>query len=78
MHVLDGIQIPVYKGAILRGKGQSIEKYRDSVVSRAKRAEQIKMPFGMWTQDMGLSVLDGVHIGATWRIRVNSPCAVAM
>jgi len=23
-------------------------------------------------------VLDGVHIGVTWRIRVNRPCAAAM
>ena len=24
-----------------------------------------------------LDVLDGVHIGATWRIRLNHPCAAA-
>jgi len=34
---------------------------------------------GLWTW-VGLRnrVLDGVHIGATWRIRLNRPCAAAM
>jgi len=42
-------------------------------------AEPIEMPFGMWTW-MGprKHVLDGVHIGATWRIRLNCQCAVAV
>ena len=44
-----------------------------------KTAEPIEMPFGMWTQ-MGprKHVLDEVHIGGTWRIRFNRPCAAAM
>jgi len=49
------------------------------VVSPAKMAEAIDMPFGMWTRvDPRKHALDGVHIDATWRIRVNRPCAVAM
>ena len=28
-HVLDGVQIPKHKAAILRGKGRSFVKYRD-------------------------------------------------
>ena len=33
----------------------------------------------IWDVDPGGSnVLDGVHIGATWRIRLNRPCASAM
>ena len=45
----------------------------------AKMTEQIEMPFGLWTQvDPKKNVLDGVHIGATWRIRLNHPCAAAM
>jgi len=31
---------------------------------------------GQWDADLG--VLDGVHIGATWRIRPNHPCPAAM
>jgi len=39
--------------------------------SCAKTAELIKMLLGMWPW-VGLRkhVLDGVHIGATWRIRL--------
>ena len=42
-------------------------------------AEPIEMPFGMWTW-MGprKHVLHGVHIGATWRIRLNRSRAAAM
>jgi len=37
------------------------------------------MPFGMWTRvGPAKRVLDGVHVGATWRIRLNRPCAAAM
>jgi len=28
--------------------------------------------------DADVGVLDGLHIGATWRIRLNRPCAAAM
>jgi len=45
-------------------------------VSCAKIAEQIEMPFGLWTRvGMYKHVLHGVHIGATWRIRLNRPCS---
>jgi len=39
-------------------------------------AKQIEMPFGLWTL-MGprKCVLHGVHIGATWRMRLNRPCS---
>jgi len=50
-------------------------------VSCAKTAEPIELPFGILTR-LGpvKQVLDGggVHIGATWRINVNSTCAAAM
>jgi len=47
--------------------------------SCAKTAESIKMPLGMWPW-VGLRkhLLDGVHIGATWRIRLIRPCGAAM
>ena len=45
----------------------------------AKVAEAVEMLFGVWTH-MGprKHLLDGVYIGATWRIRLNHPCEVAM
>jgi len=47
------------------------------------------MPCGRYTQrdsaigstdpvQISIGVLDGVHIGATWQIRLNRPCAAAM
>jgi len=37
----------------------------------------MEMPFGLWTRvGPRKHVLDGVHIVATWRIRLNRPCAV--
>ena len=47
-HVLDGVQIPPWEGAILTGKGRDIVKYRDTVVICAKTAEPIEMLFGLW------------------------------
>jgi len=39
-----------------------------SAVSHAKTAESIEMPFGVWSSvSPRKHVLDGVHIGATWR-----------
>jgi len=35
-------------------------------------AELIDLPFGMWT------VLDGMHIGATWQIQLNRPFVAPM
>ena len=31
-----------------------------------------------YNSDADLGILDGVHIGASWRIRLNRPCAVTM
>jgi len=51
-----------------------------TTVHRAvKTAEPIEMPFGIWTRvGPRKHVLGGVHIGATWRIPLNRPCAAAM
>jgi len=47
-----------------------------TIVSPAKTAERIEMPFGVWTQvNPRNNVVDGAHIDATWRIRLNRPCA---
>ena len=70
-----------------------------TLVSPAKTAEPLEMPFGLLARigrrnhvlDGGPQVLRdiavatifwlstyGVHIGGTWRIRLNRPCAAAM
>jgi len=52
-----------------------------TIVSPAKTAEPIEMLFGVCTPlgpRKDVSLLHGVHIGATWRIRLNRPCTVAM
>jgi len=41
------------------------------VLSPAKTAEPIEMPFEIWTRGR-------VHTGTTWRIPLNRPCADAM
>jgi len=48
-------------------------------MSCGKTAEPVEMLFGMWTC-VGLwkHALDWVHIGATWQMRLNRPCAVVM
>jgi len=50
-----------------------------TTVSTAKTTEPIEMTFGMRTRvDPRNYMLDWVYIGATWRIRLNRPCAAAM
>ena len=51
---------PHYEGAILRGKGRPIVKYRDTAVICAKTAEPVERPFGLWARiSPGNHVLDG-------------------
>jgi len=66
--------------AVLRRKGRDHCKvYGFSAVSCAKTAELIDMPFGVWTQvSPRKHVFDIVHIGTTWQMQLNHPCAVAM
>jgi len=50
-----------------------------TVVSPAKTAELIEMPLGLRIREGPKKhVLGEVHTGATWRIQLNRPCAVAM
>jgi len=47
-HVLDGVNIPSWEEAILRGKGRPIVKYRDCLPwAVQKTAEPIDLPFGL-------------------------------
>jgi len=52
-----------------------------TIVNPAKSAEPIEMSFGDTESGRvgpGNHVLGGVHIDATWRIRLNRPCADAV
>jgi len=50
-----------------------------TIVSLAETAEPFDIPFGMWTRVGPRNhVLDGMHIDATWRIRLNHSCAAVM
>jgi len=73
-----GVEIPLAKGQF-EGKsgGPLIETFCNEP---CKTAELIEMPFGMLSRvDPKMHVLEGAgHIGATWRIRLNRPCAAAM
>jgi len=53
---------------------------RHSVINWAKKAEPIEVPFGLWTRvGRRKHVLHALgHIGTTWQIRLNRPCAAAM
>ena len=48
--MLDGVQIPLREGAILRGKGMPPHLRWHSAVGCAKMAEPIEMLFGLWSQ----------------------------
>ena len=79
--VLDGSPDPPRERTILRGKGGhcDVDPIATHCRQLCKTAVPIEMLFGMWTRlDPGYHVLDGVHIGDTWRIRLNCPCAAAM
>jgi len=80
--VLDGIQIPLLVGAILRGGRGSLlyckVRYRDTAMSCAKMAEPVEMPFRLWTRiHLMKHVLHGGHLGTAWWIRLNRPCTAA-
>jgi len=48
-------------------------------VSCAKTAEPIEMLFGEQTHVGPVNhALDGIRMGATWRIQLNYPCSAAM
>jgi len=75
-HVLDADpNIPMQRSNF-RGEGMPGYARQHSVATPAKTAEPIEMPFGLWTRvGQRQHVLHGVHIDATWRIRLNRPCS---
>jgi len=81
-HVSEGVWIPNAKGQLWGGKGQPIVMYRDllpwAVQKGLNRSRcRLRYAYGLgWAQ--GSIVLDGVHIGATRRTRLNRLCAAAM
>jgi len=73
--VLDGGPDRHGKQQCLGGKGTARCKLQGhTAVSCGRAAEPIEMSFGMWTRVVRRKyALDGVHIGATWRIQLNRP-----
>jgi len=67
-HVLDrDLGTPMQSGNYKGGKGWPIVKYSDSVVSCAKVAEPVEIPFGLWAPvGQRKHVLGGMHTAATW------------
>jgi len=79
-HEFEGVQIPPCEGTILRGEGAAHRKvYGRYAISCANTAEPITMSFWMWTRvGPNKHASDVGHVGATWRIRLNRPCAAAV
>jgi len=48
---LDGVQIPLWEAAILRGTGRPIVKYMDTLWSSVQNGWTDQMPFGLWARD---------------------------
>jgi len=73
-----GVQIPTREVSILRGEvagpGHAFPGHvRQSIYSkRLSRGRPVPVLVTIG------GIVDGVHIGATWRIRFNRPCAAAM
>jgi len=72
-----GVQILTREGAISRAKmgppGHARTCPEVDILKAARRGRQNR-----YDADADLGVLDGGHIGVTWRIRLNCPCAAAM
>jgi len=66
------IKIPVHKGAIFR---QDMPGHVQQLISSKLEAEFVQK---WYSADARWSVLDGMHIGTTWQIRLNCPYVVAV
>jgi len=90
-HVLDGVQIPHWKGQFWGGNGRPIVKYRvflQWAVQKWLNRSICRLGCGFgWAKGSTSSIIFarrhqcahmGGHIGATWRIHLNRPSAAAM
>jgi len=59
-------------------KGMPRHTRRHSAMSCAKRLKRSRCRLGYELEETKKHVLHGGHIGATWRIRLNRPCAAEM
>ena len=76
---IDGVEIAPCECAIFRGKDVPGHAQRYCVLSCAKMADPIEVPFGFRRRvNPRIRVLRGVHSSTTWRIRLNRPRAAAM
>ena len=71
-YILMAVQIPKRKGG-LWGEWTAQDMLGRSIFSKRHNRGQNR-----YGADADWNVPDGVHIGATWRIRLNRPCAAAM
>ena len=71
-----GIRLPRVKGNFDGEKGvaQDMPGHVRRLIC-SKRFSRGTAPVGM---DADWGILDGIHIGATWRIRLNRQCVMAM
>jgi len=76
-HVLVRVQIPTHQGAML-GKVTGPQHAQTCPVIDILQATQHGGELVLVRSGCRLDVLDGVHIGATWRIRPNRSRAAAM
>jgi len=75
-HILDKVFIATRERQFWGRKGTSPRHARTCpALDTLKATQQGAAPVRCGCR---LGVLDGVHIGATWRIRLNRPCAAAM
>jgi len=78
-HVLDGVQIAPCEGAIF-GERTCLGMPDNNLlwaVHKWLKHSRCHLGCGLeWAQ--GSTCYVGVHIGATWRIRLNHPCSVAV
>jgi len=68
-----GVQIPSYKGGNFGGRAQHVPGH----IRRSKYSKWLGRGQHRYGADADWDVLDGVHVGATWRIQLNCPRASA-
>jgi len=74
-HALDGVPIPRHEGSVLRAKRGHPDTHGH--VQHLIYSKHLSRGQNRYGADADWDVLDGLHIGATWWIRLNSPCLVA-
>jgi len=70
--------VPMCTSSIVFARWRQYAQQHSAMIC-GKIAELIEMPFWLWTRvGPRKHVLHGVHIGASWRIRLNRRCPAAL